>query len=66
MGNDLTTPQPAAGFAGLKAGDRWCLCAARWKEALDAGRAPRVVLEATHASSLEWASLDDLRRHAAD
>ena len=65
VGNDLTTPQPAAGFAGLKAGDRWCLCAARWKEALDAGRAPRVVLEATHASSLEWASLDDLRRHAA-
>jgi len=63
-GNDLRSPRPEAGFAGLKAGDRWCLCAARWAEALEAGRAPAVVLEATHASTLEWASLDDLRRHA--
>ena len=48
-GNDLSTPMPQYGFAGLKPGDRWCLCAARWKEALDAGAAPQVVLEATHA-----------------
>lgn len=61
-GNDLSTPQP--GFSGLVPGDRWCLCATRWKEALDAGAAPDVVLEATHAASLEWVSLDDLRRHA--
>ena len=65
MGNDLSTPQPDLGFAGLVAGDRWCLCAARWQEALDAGRAPQVVLEATHASTLEWVSLNELRRHAA-
>jgi uncharacterized protein (DUF2237 family) len=60
--NDLTTPQP--GFAGLQPGDRWCLCASRWQEALDAGVAPPVVLEATHLQALEWVSLDDLRRHA--
>ncbi|HUZ20713.1 MAG TPA: DUF2237 domain-containing protein [Acidimicrobiales bacterium] len=65
VGNDLSTPQPSFGFAGLQPGDRWCLCAPRWKEALDAGMAPSVVLEATHASSLEWVSLDDLREHAA-
>lgn len=64
-GNDLTTPQPAYGFPGLRPGDHWCLCAARWLEALDAGAAPAVVLEATHAATLEWVSLDDLRRHAA-
>jgi uncharacterized protein len=63
-GNDLSTPQPAFGFAGLKPGDRWCLCAARWKEALDAGAAPAVVLESTHAATLEWASLTDLQRHS--
>jgi uncharacterized protein (DUF2237 family) len=65
VGNDLSTPQPGFGFEGLQPGDRWCLCAPRWKEALDAGMAPPVVLEATHASSLEWVSLDDLREHAA-
>jgi hypothetical protein len=65
QGNDLSTPQPASGFPGLEPGDRWCLCAARWKEALDVGAAPRVVLEATHASTLEWIDLDDLRRYAA-
>ncbi len=65
VGNDLSTPRPEFGFAGLRQGDRWCLCAARWVEALAAGRAPLVVLEATHAQALEWASLDDLRRHAA-
>ena len=62
QGNDLSTPQP--GFDGLRAGDRWCLCASRWQEALDAGVAPPVVLEATHLQALEWVSLDDLRRHA--
>lgn len=62
-GNDLTTPQPAVGFAGLEPGDRWCLCAERWQEALEAGVAPHVVLEATHIRALEWTSLEDLRRH---
>lgn len=62
VGNDLSTPRP--GFAGLRPADRWCLCAARWQEALDAGMAPAVRLEATHAATLEWVSLDDLRRHA--
>jgi uncharacterized protein (DUF2237 family) len=63
-GNDLSTPQPAAGFPGLVPGDRWCLCASRWKEACDAGVAPPVVLASTHASVLEWVELDELRRHA--
>jgi len=61
-GNDLSTPQP--GFPGLRPGDRWCLCATRWQEALEAGVAPGVVLEATHAATLEWVALEDLRRHA--
>jgi uncharacterized protein (DUF2237 family) len=65
-GNDLSTPMPEMGFAGLKPGDRWCLCAARWKEALDAGMAPRVVLTATHEATLELVSLDDLKKHAID
>jgi len=60
-GNDLSTPRPELGFAGLVPGDRWCLCASRWAEAHAAGLAPPVVLEATHARSLEWASLDELR-----
>lgn len=64
-GNDLITPAPHYGFPGLRPGDRWCLCAARWKEALEAGVAPPVVLEATHFSALAYVSLDDLRRHAA-
>lgn len=63
-GNDLSTPMPQYGFAGLKPGDRWCLCASRWKEAFDADAAPQVVLEATHAVTLRVVSLDDLRRHA--
>ena len=61
-GNDLSTPQPH--FAGLRPGDRWCLCASRWAEALAAGAAPPVVLEATHARTLEWIDLADLQRHA--
>ncbi|MBL0900874.1 MAG: DUF2237 domain-containing protein, partial [Reyranella sp.] len=63
-GNDLSTPMPQYGFAGLKPGDRWCLCASRWKEAFDAGAAPAVVLEATHAVQLRIVPLDDLKRHA--
>ena len=62
-GNDLSTPVPENGFPGLKAGDRWCLCVERWKEALDAGVAPPVVLEATHMSTVEFVSLDELRDH---
>ncbi|WP_199249018.1 DUF2237 family protein [[Phormidium] sp. ETS-05] len=65
-GNDLSTPAPMYSFPGLKPGDCWCLCAARWKEALDAGVAPPVVLAATHASALEYVSLDDLKQHAVD
>lgn len=63
-GNDLITPRLDLGFAGLRPGDRWCLCAARWKEALAAGVAPPVVLEATHVAALEFVSLDELRAHA--
>lgn len=65
-GNDLSTPRPEFGFAGLKPGDRWCLCAARWREALAAGRAPLVVLTATHERALEICDLADLKRHAID
>jgi uncharacterized protein (DUF2237 family) len=64
-GNDLSTPQPAYGFAGLQPGDRWCLCAPRWQEAFEAGAAPEVVLESTHIASLEWVRLADLEKHAA-
>jgi hypothetical protein len=66
QGNDLSTPVPCFGFPGLKPGDRWCLCASRWKEALDAGVAPPVVLSATHASALEYASLAELKQHALE
>ena len=65
-GNDLATPNPWFGFPGLRPGDRWCLCASRWKEALEAGVAPPVVLEATHMAALEFVDLDDLKRHALD
>jgi len=64
VGNDLSTPMPEYGFAGLKPGDRWCLCAARWKEALDAGMAPQVVLEATHAVTLQIVPLEELKKYA--
>ena len=63
-GNDLATPHPEYGFPGLRPGDQWCVCAARWSEALDAGAACPVVLEATHASALEFVDLADLRAHA--
>jgi uncharacterized protein (DUF2237 family) len=65
-GNDLSTPAPQFGFAGLKPGDQWCLCAGRWKEALDAGLAPPVVLAATHEETLAIVALEDLKRHALD
>lgn len=65
-GNDLSTPAPEYGFPGLSPGDRWCLCVERWKEAYEAGAAPPVVLEATHISSLEFVSLEELRMHAVD
>jgi uncharacterized protein (DUF2237 family) len=63
-GNDLSTPRPERGFPGLRAGDRWCLCVGRWREALAAGVAPPVVLEATHEEALAVVPLDDLERHA--
>jgi uncharacterized protein (DUF2237 family) len=65
-GNDLSTPHPEIDFPGLGPGDRWCLCAARWKEAYEAGVAPPVVLAATHISALEFVSLEDLQSHAVD
>jgi uncharacterized protein len=65
-GNDLSTPVPEFGFPGLKPGDRWCLCAPRWQEALQAGRAPRIVLRATHEGALSFCSLADLKRLAVD
>jgi uncharacterized protein len=65
-GNDLSTPVPAFGFPGLKAGDRWCLCAPRWQEAFEAGKAPRVVLRATHEGALHYCALADLKRYAID
>lgn len=64
QGNDLITPAPFFQFPGLKPGDRWCLCALRWREALEAGLAPPVILEATHESALAYVSLADLQAHA--
>ena len=64
IGNDLSTPMPDYGFAGLSDGDQWCVCAARWAEALEAGFACPVVLESTHVSALEFVDLDDLKSHA--
>ena len=61
QGNDLITPIPAYGFPGLKANDKWCLCASRWKEAHDAGVAPPVILEATHEKALEFTTLEQLK-----
>lgn len=65
-GNDLSTPLPEFGFPGLEPGDRWCLCAMRWKEAFEAGMAPRVILRATHEATLEIVSMEDLKRYAID
>lgn len=66
VGNDLSTPMPAYGFPGLNSGDQWCLCAPRWQEALEAGVAPPVVLEATHVGALDYISLADLESNAVD
>jgi len=63
-GNDLITPQPQWRFAGLRAGDRWCLCALRWKEAYEAGVAPPVILESTHQWALDYVSLEALQQNA--
>jgi uncharacterized protein len=65
-GNDLSTPVPEFEFPGLKPGDRWCLCAARWQQAFEAGMAPKVALSATHERALEIVSLRDLKRFAID
>jgi len=65
-GNDLSTPRPEFDFPGVQPGQRWCLCAARWKEALKAGMAPKVVLNATNEATLDIVSLEELKRYAAD
>ena len=65
-GNDLSTPRPEFGFPGLRPGDRWCLCAARWQEAFIAGCAPRVNLRATHQRALDIVALVDLKAHSID
>ena len=66
QGNDLSTPMPEFGFAGIQPGDRWCLCAPRWQEALEDGMAPPVHLEATHILALEFIDLADLKAHAVE
>ena len=66
VGNDLSTPRPEYGFAGLQPGDRWCVCAARWQQAYDDGAPAPVVLAATHARALEVVSLEALQEHAVD
>jgi uncharacterized protein (DUF2237 family) len=65
-GNDLITPVPGVDFPGLKPGDRWCLCAARWREAMEAGCAPKVALRATHERALQVVSIEELKSHAID
>ena len=65
-GNDLSTPRPESGFPGLKPGDRWCLCAARWREALQFGMAPLVILASTHERTLDYVKLEDLKKFALD
>jgi len=65
-GNDLSTPNLEFGFPGLKPGDQWCLCAARWQEALEAGAAPHVLLQSTHAAALRVVKLRDLKKYAID
>ncbi len=66
MGNDLITPRPEYRFPGLKEGDKWCLCAIRWKEAFDAGVAPKVLLKSTHEAALRYVSLKALQLYALD
>lgn len=64
MGNDLSTPLPQYNFPGLSPGDRWCLCVMRWKEAFDAGKAPKVVLEATTEQALDFVTMEELLKYA--
>lgn len=64
QGNDLSTPRPEYNFPGLKPGDRWCLCVSRWREAMEAGVAPPVVLSATHSNALQVVSLAELQKYA--
>lgn len=66
VGNDLTTPRPEYRFPGLKEGDRWCICLPRWIEAMDAGVAPKILLEATHMSAIEHISMDKLLEYGVD
>jgi len=66
QGNDLVTPRPEFGFAGLKPGDRWCLCVLRWKEALEAEVAPPVFLRGTHKAALDFVTLEALKAHSLD
>ncbi len=66
VGNDLSTPRPEYGFAGLRPGDRWCVCAARWLQAYEDGVAAPVVLAATHARAIDVVPFDALREHAVD
>lgn len=66
QGNDLSSPRPEFGFPGLKPGDQWCLCAARWKEAYDVGKAPKVALMSTHEQALEICDLSALKEYAVD
>ena len=66
QGNDLSTPNVRYGFPGLKAGDCWCLCASRWKDALEDGVAPKVNLAATHQDTLKFVTIDQLKAHAAE
>src|ERR1035437_7532561 len=65
-GNDLSTPMPQYAFPGVKDGDRWCLCVTRWRQALEDGMPPQVVLESTHESALQVVKLEDLREYAAE
>ena len=66
VGNDLSTPMPEAGFAGLNPGDQWCLCAPRWQQSFEANAAPKVLLSSTHMGALEYCKLDDLKKFAVD
>lgn len=66
QGNDLSTPRPEFGFEGLKPGDRWCVCAGRWKDAFDAGYAAPIIMQATHERALEAVSFSELKQHAID
>ena len=65
-GNDLCTPRPEYRFPGLKPGDKWCLCATRWRDAMKAGVAPPIILESTHAKALEFMTLEEMKKYAVE